>query len=300
MRSPEHEYTTYPRKFNTYKWYKPLLVGLLSGVFYLISMALIDLLTKLIFGTSVSGVGYDNMDFYSAAGAFLNGAQAAVYVPCLIIAALIVKDRPLSSYFSSMGGWRWKVFLKTLAAAFVILGIPTIAWYLIHGQTGDIKWTAGGFLLLTVFVPLQGLAEEMGYRGLITQTVSSWFMLPIVGVIFQIVLFTSVHPYNSIGRVEIAVSALLYAMACLFSRGIEAPTALHIINNMFEIYLTGFGFGTITAEQNIPYTLFNLGFKLLFVLFILYADRKLHWFDKVKSDDVAAFNAKMGKMQQQK
>ena len=125
-------------------------------------------------------------------------------------------------------------------------------------------------------------------------------MLPIVGVIFQIVLFTSVHPYNSIGRVEIAVSALLYAMACLFSRGIEAPTALHIINNMFEIYLTGFGFGTITAEQNIPYTLFNLGFKLLFVLFILYADRKLHWFDKVKSDDVAAFNAKMGKMQQQK
>ena len=27
----EHEYTTYPRRFNGYKWYKPLLVGLLFG-----------------------------------------------------------------------------------------------------------------------------------------------------------------------------------------------------------------------------------------------------------------------------
>ncbi len=34
-------------------------------------------------------------------------------VPCLLLAARIVKDRPLSSFFSSMGGWRWKVFLNT-------------------------------------------------------------------------------------------------------------------------------------------------------------------------------------------
>lgn len=37
----EHEYTTYPRKFTAYKWYKPVLVGLLTLVFMLLFFAFI-------------------------------------------------------------------------------------------------------------------------------------------------------------------------------------------------------------------------------------------------------------------
>lgn len=38
------------------------------------------------------------------------------------------------------------------------------------------------------------------------------------------------------------------------------------------------------------------GFKgSLFFGFILFADKKLHWFDQVKKDDVAIFNAKKNK-----
>ena len=85
----EHDYATYPRRFNAYKWYKSLLVGLLFLIF------------------------------------------AAIVIPCLFFAALIVRDRPVSSYFSSMGGWRWKAFLKTFAVAFVILGIPTVVYHLV-------------------------------------------------------------------------------------------------------------------------------------------------------------------------
>ena len=32
----EHGYTTYPRRFEGYAWYKPLLVGLVFAVLYLI------------------------------------------------------------------------------------------------------------------------------------------------------------------------------------------------------------------------------------------------------------------------
>ena len=96
----EHEYTTYPRRFDAYKWYKPILVGLLFLAFDAVfSMGLINLLTKLLFGATVSSTGYDDMDFYSAAGAFNNGAAADAIIPCLIFAALIIKDRPVSSYF---------------------------------------------------------------------------------------------------------------------------------------------------------------------------------------------------------
>ncbi|MBO6093005.1 MAG: hypothetical protein J6P40_05160, partial [Oscillospiraceae bacterium] len=90
---------------------------------------------------------------------------------------------------------------------------------------------------------------------------------------------------------SIAVSGLLYALICLYSKGIESPSILHIFNNAAEIYMAGFGYRLITAEQTIPDVVVNLTIKALFFLFILYADKKLHWFDEVKTDDVVLFNS---------
>lgn len=268
------------------------MVGLIYFIFvFIMNIVVITLLMKTLFGTTVSSTGYDDMDFFTSAGAFQNGVSSATVIPCLLLAALIVRDRPISSYFSSMGGWRWTVFLKTLAAAFVLIGIPTIVSLLMHGKTGDVKFTIAGFIIITLLLPLQGIAEELIYRGYIMQTVSSWFMLPAAGIIVQLLIFTAVHPYNVIGRIEILVSALLFALVCIFSRGIEASSAMHIMYNMSGIYMAGFGYGLITAEQTIPSSAFHLICKIVFFLFILYADKKLHWFDKVRYDDVEKFNA---------
>lgn len=288
----EHDYATYPRRFATYKWFKPILTGLLFAVLSLFGMYAVDIITRLVFKQVVYSSGYDTMDFYSAAGAFNNGAMAALSVPCLLLAVLIVKERPISSYFSSMGGWRWKVMLKTLAAGFIIFGIPRFIWYLANGKTGEARFTVGGFILLAIFLPFQGLGEELVFRGYITQTVSSWFKMTIVGVIVQALIFTLFHDYNIIGVIAIAVSAFIYSLVSLFSRGLEAPSVLHFYNNAVEIFMAGFGYGIITAEQNIPDTIFNLILKILFCLFIIYAERKLKWFDEVQNDDVAAFSAK--------
>ncbi len=288
----ERDYATYPRRFDGYKWYKPLLVGLIYSVLVVIfSMFVIDLITKALFGATVSGMGYDDMDFFTAAGAFSNGMTAAIVVPCMIVAALIIRDRPISSYLSSMGGWRWNVFFKTLAVAFVMLGIPIIVLHVLHGRTGDIRFTIGGFIILSLLIPLQGFGEELSFRSYIMQTVSSWFMMPVLGIIVQMIVFTAFHPYNIVGRVEIAVSAVIYALVCVYSRGLESGTALHIINNVTEIYMVGVGFGSITADATIPDTAVNLFFKIVFFAFILFADKKLHWFDDVKYDDVEKFNA---------
>ena len=288
----ERDYATYPRRFDGYKWYKPLLVGLIYSVLVVIfSMFVIDLITKALFGATVSGMGYDDMDFFTAAGAFSNGMTAAIVVPCMIVAALIIRDRPISSYLSSMGGWRWNVFFKTLAVAFVMLGIPIIVLHVLHGRTGDIRFTIGGFIILSLLIPLQGFGEELSFRSYIMQTVSSWFMMPVLGIIVQMIVFTAFHPYNIVGRVEIAVSAVIYALVCVYSRGLESGTALHIINNVTEIYMVGVGFGSITADATIPDTAVNLFFKIVFFAFILFAYKKLHWFDDVKYDDVEKFNA---------
>ncbi|MBP5279961.1 MAG: hypothetical protein J6Z03_05715, partial [Erysipelotrichaceae bacterium] len=55
----EHEYTTYPRMFNAYRWYKPLLVGALYVLFIVFGLLITDLITKLFFGSVTSSVGYD-------------------------------------------------------------------------------------------------------------------------------------------------------------------------------------------------------------------------------------------------
>ena len=288
----QRDFATYPRNFNTYKWFKPLLVGLLFFVFYFLFAALIYLITSLVFHTNVSFSGYDTLDFYSAAGAFFNCGMEAIYIPSMLLAALIVKDRPFSSYLSSMGGWRWKTFLKTCAAAFVIVGIPTAIHLLLSGNTGDVRFTSGGLILLVLLMPLLCIAEELFYRGYVMQTVSSWFKLMIAGMIVQTIAFMAIHPYNLNGLIHIAVSAVIYGLVCVYTKGIEASSSLHIMSNLIQLILSGFGYGRLTAEQSLTGPMFNAALKVLFLVFIIYADKKLHWFDEVQFDDIEPFNEK--------
>lgn len=46
----DHEYTTYPRRFEGYRWYKALAVGALYFVFFLVAGLSVGAVTKLLFG----------------------------------------------------------------------------------------------------------------------------------------------------------------------------------------------------------------------------------------------------------
>ena len=288
----ERDYITYPRRFKAYRWNKPLLVGLLFIVFLFIFNMAVEQITRTVFGIAIQDNGYDSVDFYSAAGAFRNNALNACYIPSLLLAALIVKDRPISSYFSSMGGWRWKDFFRTMAMGIVVFAIPNIIRYIISGRVGEVRFTAGGFIMLCIFLPLLAIGEELLFRSFIMQTTGSWFNMAIVGLLVQVPLFALDHAYNTIGRISIGLSALVYGLICVCTKGIEASSVLHILNNFTGLLMAGLGFGKLTSEQSAGGLLIKLFFKLAFFLFILYADKKLHWFDEVKKDDVTEFNEK--------
>ncbi|MCR5095552.1 MAG: hypothetical protein K6A70_02290 [Erysipelotrichaceae bacterium] len=185
----EHDFATYPRRFKAYRWYKPLLSVLLIVVFMFVFTILIDLLTKILFNTSISNSGYDDMDFFSTAGAFNNGLKAASFIPAVLLAALIVRDRPLSSYFSSIGGWRWKVFFKTFVSGFVIVGLPSVLCFLLRGRTGEASFTLASFMLLLVLAPLQGVAEELLYRGFFMQTAAALLFNLVLKALFCLFIF---------------------------------------------------------------------------------------------------------------
>ena len=289
----EHDFGTYPRRFNTYRWLKPLLVGLLFVVFKILFDSIINSFTEMLFSLTASGMNYDTVDFYTVPGVFSNELRAADVIPCMILAALIVKDRPVSSYFSSMGGWRWKTFFKTFVAGLIIVGLPTVAFHMLRGKTGDVRFTVGGLLFMLAVMPFQAIGEEILFRSYIMQTVGSWFKLTVVGVIVQMLAFAAVHPYNIIGVIEIAIAGLIYALVCVFSKGIESSSALHMIGNISGILMAGFGFGKITSGATVIGLIRGMIPDVLFLLFILYADRKLHWFDEVRYDDVTLFNSKV-------
>ena len=174
----------------------------------------------------------------------------------------------------------------------MIFGIPIIIRFLLSGRTGDVQFTTGGFISLIMFMPLACIAEELLFRSLIMQTVSSWFRLPVIGMIVQAIAFAAVHPYNLTGVIYIALSAFIYGLISICTRGIETSSALHILNNMIELIMGGIGFGKLAAEQTLSSTLIVIILKLLFLAFIIYADRKLHWFDEKQYDDTEKFNAK--------
>ena len=115
------DYITIGKEFENYKWYKPLLVMILAVIIYLILTAIVGVVFEGIFGDISAGLSddYDSLNTLGPASLF-SYLMLAIAIPAIYLASLIVKDRPFSSYASSRGGWRWKLFFKCMAVPLVI------------------------------------------------------------------------------------------------------------------------------------------------------------------------------------
>jgi len=293
---PEHEYPTYPRRFISYRWFKPLLAGLLFAVLYLGSTVAIVLLGALNQGglESVMKIAgsYDTMDVSSGPGILLNLGSLAVAIPLLALTALIVRDRPFSSYSSARGGWDWSVFGRMMLLALLVCGVPNLVWILLdHGPLNN-QFTIATFLLLTVMGPLQCIAEEYMFRGLLMQTFGGWFRIPVIAVVLQALIFMAMHPYNLTGKLTILATGCMMGLMAWISRGIEASSAIHIVNNMVAFYADGLGLGAIGSEVSSLDLVVTLIIDAVYVAVLLVL-RKKGFFDRIKRDDAAEFNAKV-------
>ena len=101
--------------------------------------------------------------------------------------------------------------------------------------------TLAAFLGLLVVIllttPLQAAAEEVGFRGYLSQAVASWVARPVVGALLagavSAVLFALAHglqdPWLFTDRLAFGLVASWLAWR---TGGLEAPIALHIANNV--------------------------------------------------------------------
>ena len=290
------DYVKYPREFITYRWFRPILTFILFILFYIIFDVILLIAVGVATNTQnvldLAAGGYDSLDVSTPAGALINLGGTAVMIPALALANLIAGGRTFKSYESSRGGWNYSIFFKCLLIAIVTVSVPIALDEVFHyGRMADNKFTLLGVLVLTLVCPMQCIAEEFVFRGLIMQTFGSWFRITPLAILISAAGFAAVHPYNAIGVAEIFISGCMFCIAAWAGRGIEVSSALHVANNMAIFYCVGLGFGEITSQVEIRDLILGFAIDALYVGVILYC-RKRGMFDKVKKNDAAEWNAK--------
>lgn len=293
------DYLTYPKRFTAYKWYKPLLVTLLAGVIYFgFSLVLMIFCYVLAANQGIdfqqlAASGYDNLDAYSVLGALLSLGSIAIAIPALMLGNRIINYRSFSSYSSTRGGFNYAIFFKCFAVSLITVVLPIVVISLITTQErGAVRFSTLGFIFCTVLVPLQCCAEEYVFRGHLMQMFGSWIKFPVIPIILQTVFFAAAHPYNVTGVISVGIMGLVLGICAFITKGLESSCALHIANNMTAFYLSGFGIGGVKTNVEITDLISVVIFIGLYLAFIIFADKKLGWFNKIKKDDAAEFNAK--------
>ena len=292
-----YEYTTFPRQFLAYKWFKPLLVGLLTAAFMGVANAILAGLGFALLGGDQVALNHvldrNSAEFYQGLGVVIALGSVACMIPAVALAALIVKDRPFSSYSSSRGGFNWGAYFKYLVVSFVVFGALMAVFSLVSPDTsgdGANKFTIVGFIVLAVLVLFQGAGEEYVFRGLIMQTIGSWTKLPVLAIVASSLLFAVAHSYNIYGIIAVFVDGLVFAIIAWYTKGLEVSCAAHGAHNFLVLAMTGFGFagadsGGIEALMQV------IIMEVVFVAIVILIEKKFHWC-KPKGDGVSAFNDK--------
>lgn len=296
--APLHDYATFPRQFVTYRWFKPLLVALLTTVFVLVFQIALIIESTVLSGNlhfiDTVDEGYEDTSVYTLPGALFGLGAVACMLPALALAALIVRDRPYSSYSSSRGGWNWRVFAKCLGVAAIVMGVLTVvefAFFPDEDVPGENLFTIGGIIACLVLIPLQCVAEEYVFRGFLLQTFASWTKLPVVGIIVSAVIFAAGHPYNDIGVIAVLLNGLIWGFVAWRTRGLEATSALHIVNNLLAFFMAGFGLQANTSQIDIVSLVMAVITDIIFAASVLLIGKRFGWFES-SVDGAAAFNEK--------
>jgi len=231
--------------------------------------------------------GYEVLN--NALGEFFSDLQVIVMMPALYIASKIVRDRPFSSYTSTSGRWNFKLYLKALAIPLVLFVIFNAISAAITGPEGTFQFSLTYLIVILVFLPLQCIAEELVFRGLIMQTLGSWFKIPIVTIVLQSIIFAVAHGYNTFGLAEIFVSGLVFGFFTWKTNGLEVSSALHTANNLSISLFVMLGIISPTSSPPFWETVVSIVFIILLAILMYYIGNKTDWFGEIQEQVKSLF-----------
>jgi membrane protease YdiL (CAAX protease family) len=282
-----------------YRWWKPLVALVITGVFWIIFTTIVVLIGVVIAAAqgritfdSTQGAMSQTLSLFGVvdAGNPLSVSVGLIGVATLLPATLlgyrIVGLRPLSVLRSVQFRirWRWLAFcfLPALAITVAATLIEMLLFPLFQGGGGIVAPTIslGTFLIcvlvILVVTPLQAAAEEFAFRGLVTQMFGSWLRPAWLVIVISAIPFAAAHTqYLGWATLDVTFFALTAGFVTWRTGGIEAGIALHAVNNTvaFLTLATSISGTTSTSTQSAgdPWSL-----SVTIVTFALYA----FWVDR--------------------
>jgi membrane protease YdiL (CAAX protease family) len=274
----------YPQLLRTpqHRWWRPLL-GLLIGAVAVTVAAVVVILVALaieaVQGHAINPGDDATLTPDSPLGLLANNLVLATLIPAALLAVWAAHRARVGWLASVVGRLRWSVLWRFFLLAMVIVVVFFAASFAVPpAGFGDIdpppaSTLVGLLVVILLTTPLQSAAEEVGFRGYLSQAVASWFARPITGTLVagavSATLFALAH-----GGQEPALFTDRFAFGAVASwlvwrtGGLEASIALHAANNLVSLGYTASTGSVQEALENAtlgwPYALLDMAMMLVF------------------------------------
>ena len=277
-----------------YRWWRPLIAAVLFAVFAGVAILIVSVAW---FATAIAAgaLSLDDMlepgfedRLMATANDISNPLSLAVLLLRLIVliplvpAALAIAGiRPVGVSHSVTFRLRWKWMLWCTVPALVITSINLALPWILALFTGEtitpVAVDPGNFVVLAIIivllVPFQAFAEELVFRGMLMQVIGAWVKWTPLAAILTTALFTVGHTqYEIWGLLSVAIMGFGFVIVTLRTGGLEAATALHVINNVGAFLMLASGIGGTTQMgsegSGIETPLIQLTFTVAYVVWV--------------------------------
>ena len=248
-KAPVFRYFRMSETYPHIRWWRPLLVGVLTIVYFLLFSSLI--ITPVILLSEHFAPSL--FDPARREGAPLLASPVSLFFTVLVTIALIpacllamnVSGRPLGTLYSVEGRFRWRLFGRSFLLA-VLITVPITSLLMIFDPVAHdhFRWPDhNGFILIVItllLVPMQAAGEELVFRGILGQMIGSWLAHPVWPILLPLPLLIVGQNYGIVSQVDIAIFALGAGFVTWATGGLEAAIALHIVGNVVFYSLAAF------------------------------------------------------------
>lgn len=269
-----------------WRWWRSL-VGLLVAGMTVVLAAVVVILVALAAEGVTGGPGDPrddaSLDTDSPLGLLANNLVIGILIPACMLAVVLVHRERVGLLASVVGRLRWALLLRLLAVAFAVVVVFFAASFFIPpAGLGDVDVPRASTLTVLLLVillttPLQSAAEEVGFRGYLTQAVAAWFARPLAGALaagaVSAMLFALAHggqePWLFADRFAFGVVASWLVWR---TGGLEASIAMHGANNLVSLGYTA-ATGSIaesleTSSLDWPYAVLDGAMMVVFAAIV--------------------------------
>lgn len=284
------EYHRLARTYSAYRWWKPVMVGLIALGLYIGTMMIASLVLVVVM--------LSNPELESAFDEFISSPDAIdmsepgifvfsmvsiiLMLPAILLATRIMNVQKVGSLTSVTGRMRWGWLGKCMLVAFGVLTFSFAVSFGVDAANGiafEPNFEAPHMWLLLVLtillVPFQSTAEEYVFRGYLMQLLGGWLRHPAFAILIPIPLFMAGHMYDIYGQLDVGFFALAAGWLAWRTGGLEAAIALHVVNNSVIFAMGSVGLVDVsTSESNLPSLIVSVITTLIYVAVVVRLAKK--------------------------